>query len=237
MARLPILCYHKIGPISEEGRRLNVEPARLASHIKYFQRRGSEFVQARSLAHHWPQNAVCLTFDDAYISTLTYGVEVMSQLGVTASIYAVGSKLGLASDWDGAMARPLAPCELLVAAANKGFEIGNHTQTHRALAGRTWAEQLAEMQEAHNALASCCVTATSIAYPYGSFDFNTGIAFSHTGYSVGLGLSRRPAASGDLRAALPRIVIAYGDTAAHLIYKVLLRWRLPIGKIRASYIR
>lgn len=233
---LPILCYHKVGPAAEEGRWLNVEPSRLRSHIELFARRRYKFVQARSLALRWPERGICLTFDDAYDSTLIAGVEVMKELGVTASIYPVGSQVGGASVWDGDRARPLARAELLSSASNDGFEIGNHTWSHRPLADRDWGDQLEDMELAHRFLADMGITASSIAYPYGSFDANTLIAFERTGYSVGLGLSRRPATEGDDLAALPRIVVAYGDSNAHLLYKLFIRWRLPIGKSRPGYI-
>lgn len=237
MARmLPILCYHKVGPTKEEGRWLNVEPERMRSHIRLFSRRGYTFVQAKSLALHWPDRAICLTFDDAYESTLTYGVDVMRSMKVTASIYAVGSRIGDSSTWDGERARPLGSARLLQEAAAQGFEIGNHTNSHARLAGMTWSEQLEELEEAHRVLCGLGITAHSVAYPFGEFDSNTFLAFDKTGYGVGLGLSRRPAKDSDDLSALPRIVVAFGDSNAHLLYKVFLRWRLPVGKSRPGYI-
>lgn len=234
---VPILCYHKVGSAAEEGKWLNVEPERLRSHVRLFKKRGYTFVQAKSLSIRWPERGICLTFDDAYESTLMNGIEVMRNAEVTGSIYAVGSQIGGSSVWDGPLARPLASAELLKSVSAAGFEIGNHTNTHCRLSGNTWSEQLEEFESAHKALVEAGITANSVAYPYGDFDSNTVLAFEKTGYSVGLGLSRRPAFDSDALSALPRIVVAYGDSNAHLLYKVFLRWRLPFGKQRPGYIR
>ena len=75
----PILCYHKVGPEAEEGRFLNVSPERLASHVAWLKRR-YRLVRLRDLdldARH-----AALTFDDAYVSACSHGVEALDRAGV-----------------------------------------------------------------------------------------------------------------------------------------------------------
>lgn len=233
---LPILCYHKVGPLAEEGRWLNVEPATLRSHIRFFKRRSFRFLQAADLHGDWPAKAVCLTFDDAYRSTMTHGIETMRQEAVTASIFAVSSQFGGNSLWDGDRAGKLAEDSLLVEAALLGFEIGNHTASHPRLSQLSPERQMEEIQSCHQALLDLNIHATAVAYPYGSFDANTLEAVRKLGYSVGLGLSRRPARPSDRRLALPRIVLSYGDRLPMLLYKLHLRPRLPSSKSRSDYV-
>lgn len=233
---LPILCYHKVAPETEEGRRLNIAPETLSSHLNYFSRRGLRTVRARDLALDWPEKSVCLTFDDAYSSTLTSGIEVLQRHGATASIYAVGALIGRRSEWDGDLASPLADGDLLRFAAEAGFEIGNHSDRHPRLAELAFEEQLVELERGHLALVDLGIVAASMAFPYGSFNLQTREALRRAGYGVGLALGRRPARPGDDRLALPRIVIGFGDRLPLLLYKLHLKWRLPTTRRRPGYV-
>lgn len=224
----PILCYHKVGPVAEEGRWLNVEPHTLRSHIRFLKRRGYRFVRARELALLPGSGAACLTFDDAYVSTLTHGLEILRSEEVTASIYAVADLVGETSVWDEGRARPLASWAQLRAAAEMGFEIGNHTDRHPALATLGVDTQRDALDRAHRQLNQEGIIATSVAYPYGSHDAHTKAIVKQAGYGVGLALSRRMAAEQDDRLALPRIVVACGDSPLHLAYKMWIRPRLPM---------
>src|SRR4051812_17322791 len=114
MGRAIILCYHKVGPVATEGRRLNIEPARLRSHIRFFARRGFAFLLGRELAQSWPERSVCFTFDDAYTSTIRNAPELLEESGARGSFYAVSDKVGGSSGWDGSLARPLASWDELL---------------------------------------------------------------------------------------------------------------------------
>ncbi|MBX3117912.1 MAG: polysaccharide deacetylase family protein [Fimbriimonadaceae bacterium] len=233
---LPILCYHKVGTLKEEGRWLNVEPETLRSHIRFFARRKYSFVQACDLANHWPSRAVCLTFDDAYTSTLTTGIEVMRQESATASIFVVSSLTGKSSEWDGVRAAKLADTQLIIDASHLGFEIGNHTANHPRLSKLSEVQQLHELTKCHQVLVDLNIHPTTIAYPYGSHNQATFQAAQSLGYTVGLALSRRPANPTDQKLALPRIVISYGDRLPSLLYKLFLRPLLPSTKRREDYV-
>lgn len=227
-ALIPILCYHKVGPVSEEGRWLNVEPETLRRHIQFLKRRGYTLVRAREFAFRWEPGLACLTFDDAYLSTLTHGLDVMRSEGVLASIYAVPGLVGETSAWDGERARALASWAQLRRAHEEGFEIGNHTDRHPALAKLSADAQRDALLKAHQSLAQEGIIPTSVAYPYGSHDAQTKAIVRQAGYGVGLALSRRMALETDDRLALPRIVVAYGDSPLHLAYKMFVRPRLPM---------
>lgn len=193
-------------------------------------------MQACELAGDWPGRAVCLTFDDAYQSTLTHGIEVMHSEGVSASIYAVSAHMGYSSVWDGERAAKLASSELVVEASLLGFEIGNHTSTHPKLKELQPFAQIDELRKCHQALVDLNIQPSSIAYPYGSFNEDTKAIATDLGYSVGLALSRRSAEKRDDCLALPRIVVSYGDSLPMLLYKLHIRPKLRSSKRREGYV-
>lgn len=218
-----LLCYHKVGPAAEEGRRLNIEPASLRRQVRWLRRRGGQFIHARELARPWPSRGVCLTFDDGYVSTLTHGVEALLAEGAVGSIYAVADLVGRSSEWDKGNERPLADWRLLLDAQAKGIEIGNHTCVHPHLGNMALAEQAAEIGRAHEVLTANGIDSQSFCLPYGSHNAETSEAVAQTGYEVGLALRKRLPRPDDDRRLLPRIVVAYSDGVVGLIYKLKVK--------------
>lgn len=237
---LPILCYHKVAPAAEAGRRLNIEPEVLASHVRWFGRRRFRFVCAGDLSGKLPDKSVCLTFDDAYRSTLTYGLEVLAENGATGSIYAVPGLVAEAestgqsarSVWDGDQADELADVGLLRQAAKAGIEIGNHTYGHADLSELDERQATAEIAEADRKLREWGLEPRSLAAPYGKLPLPS----VRVPYRVVLGLGRRCARESDDRARLPRIVVAYGDRLPKLLYRIYIRPSLPTFRRRAHYV-
>lgn len=222
---LPILCYHKVGPIAEEGRWLNVEPARLDSHVRFFSRRGYGFIKAGELAEMFPPHAVCLTFDDAYHSALTHGLEVLKRHEATGTFYAVPTLVGKRSEWDGSRSKLLARVELLKDAQRAGCEIGNHTNTHADLSSLDLAAQLEEWKLADDWLLGQGLAPESLCYPYGKLNAESVAAAKAAGAKVAVALGKRPARVDDDRLRMPRIVISYSDGLPKLLYKLHIRPR------------
>lgn len=235
---LPVLCYHKVGPAHEEGRFLNVEPWRLETHVRYFARRGHRFLAAQDLAGDWPAKAVCLTFDDAYASTLEHGLPVLAGHRATATLYAVASLVGQTSSWDAERARPLASWDRLREAQRDGFEIGNHSLSHPRFAELDEAACAREVADAHRALLDQGLSPGSFCYPYGSRGTAAQRALAVGPYPVALLLGKRGARANDDRLGLPRIVVGYSDGLPKLLYKLHVRpllggaAPLPSAKLR-----
>jgi peptidoglycan/xylan/chitin deacetylase (PgdA/CDA1 family) len=228
MSRSVILCYHKVGPEAEEGRRLNVEPSRLRSHAAFFARRGVPFVLPRDLAGSWPVSSVCFTFDDAYTSAVLYAPAVLEEFGARGAFYAVTSLVGQSSTWDGNLARPLANWDHLRELDAKGHEIGNHTAHHPHLDVLSPSEQSEEVESAAQAFSTQGLSVLSFCYPYGGIGGVGAIAAA--GYKVALGLDKRIATDAHDRLRLPRIVVAFSDTIPMLLYRVYVRPRLRRNK-------
>jgi len=233
---LPILCYHKVGPAAQEGRRLNVEPRQLEAHVRYFVRKGRRFARTGDLEGGIPKGAVCFTFDDAYVSAMTHGVEVLSRHRVWGTFFAVPGLVGGESTWDGGEARPLAGWDALKAAQSEGMEIANHTMNHLDLTTLAMAQQAAEIEAAEDMLIQHGLGGRSVCFPYGRFNAGTMAAMDREGCKIGLALGRRPARPGDDLRRLPRIVVSYSDSLPKLLYKIHLRAKLPSFKKREHYV-
>ena len=184
-------------------------------------------MRAQELSRSWPKRAVGFTFDDAYLSTMTYGVEVMNESAAPGSFYAVAGMVGKASSWDAERGRPLADWDHLRSAASQGHEIGNHTFTHPQLARLDGEAQRVEIQCAHHLLREDGLECKSVCYPYGSLSAQTLAIAAELGYEIGLTLRRGIASDHDDHLSLPRVTIAYGDAIPLLLYKIFVRPKLP----------
>ncbi len=206
-----------------------MSPGRLRSHASYFKRKGYRFVRAGDLAQSWSEKTVCFSFDDAYWSTVEWGLPELDRLGVPGTLYAVTSLVGKTSNWDPSCPRPLAGWDALVSAQARGHEIGNHTHSHSRMSELTAEEQLSEIRIADEMLREHGITPGSFCYPYGAYDDTTVEVLGECGYGVGLALNKRVAAATDQRLVLPRIVVGYSDALPMLLYKIYLRPRLRRG--------
>ena len=222
-----LLCYHKCGPQVEEGTFLNVEPADLGRHVRFLMRRGYQTRPVRELQGGLRPGNLALTFDDAYRSTVQHAVPLLHALGATATLYAVAAKIGGTSDWDGERARPLASLDELLNAQALGFEIGNHTRSHLRLADLDAETVHNEIVGGREALREMGLGAESVCYPYGHATPDAVKAAERAGHQVGVALGKRWAVDADSLLALPRIVVAYSDRMAGLLYRLYVRPWLP----------
>ncbi|MDX2065368.1 MAG: polysaccharide deacetylase family protein [Fimbriimonadaceae bacterium] len=224
-----ILCYHKVGPEAEEGRFLNVSPDGLRRHVAFLARRGFRGVPLRELnpgeltrGRH--QRHVVMTFDDAYDSAVRHAPPVLEAAGWRGTFFAVP---GMAeSAWDQERARPLATEADLRTLVQRGHEVGNHSMTHPHLAGLPRRMVLDELHAAQQLLAAFGIRATTMCYPYGSYDANVLRVVKRFGfrYAVTLRKGLVPADAPPLE--LPRVVVGFRDTPALLTYKIWVRPKL-----------
>jgi len=218
-----ILCYHKVGPQSEEGRWLNIEPLQLARHVQLFTRRNFEFVTATQLKSKEWGKWVAFTFDDAYTSAVSNAPALLEDVGGRGTFFAVPSLVGQSSSWDGELARPLAGWKALRELQASGHEIGNHTNTHPRLDSLSLTGQILEISEAQRRLLQEGIETESVCFPYGNFNKETLSVIRECGMSVGLMLGKRVASSVDNRLCLPRVIVAYSDGVVKLLYKIYIR--------------
>ena len=220
-----LLCYHKVGPVAENGRWLNVEGATLAAHARHFTRRGWGFRTA-SQAPLRERGTIGFQFDDTYASALRHGREILDPFGITATFWVVPSLVGMTSVWDGDRAASLAGWDDLTSARDTGHEIGNHTLTHPHLPTLDPGAQMSEIFQARQLLGARGFPGGTVCYPYGEYDAGTLGAMLRLRCEAGFRLGKRPALPTDGLFQLPRIAVAYSDSVPKLLYKIWVRPRL-----------
>jgi peptidoglycan/xylan/chitin deacetylase (PgdA/CDA1 family) len=224
-----ILCYHKVGIESEEGRWLNCSPENLMSHANFFVRRNFNYFLpkdfAPSMTSERNSKRVCFTFDDAYVSAVQNAPPVLESVGFRGCFYAVPSLVGMSSLWDGERARPLATWAELLRIQSAGHEVGNHTFTHPKMSQLDYDEQLREWQLANEMLRDNGIEVQSGCFPYGDWCHDTLKSLRNSGIPVGLQLGKRPVGD-EPTVCLPRVIVSFSDRVPKLIYKIWVRPKL-----------
>jgi peptidoglycan/xylan/chitin deacetylase (PgdA/CDA1 family) len=170
---------------------------------------------------------VAITFDDGYRSVLEYGFPVLSELGLTASIYVptkwVGSDQpmrwpGIDSWSDGPQSGELLclDWDQLRELQEAGWEVGSHTVSHPFLPHLSDADLRTELSESRQTiereLGKPCHT---LAYPYGAHDHRVEAATKAAGYEAASILAAGPVG----RYHWPRIGVYSSDGRARFAIK------------------
>ncbi|MDD6316046.1 MAG: polysaccharide deacetylase family protein [Clostridia bacterium] len=96
--RVPILLYHNIteNPVS----RADISPAAFRSHMEALCAAGYTAVTAADLIAYveqgvpLPEKPVWITFDDGYLSNYTIAFPILRELGMRATVFAIGVSMG-----------------------------------------------------------------------------------------------------------------------------------------------
>jgi peptidoglycan/xylan/chitin deacetylase (PgdA/CDA1 family) len=218
-----VLCYHKVGLESAEGRWINVAPETLSKHIEFFLRRGYGVLPAERIFAAGVDRAISLTFDDAFSSMLENGMPVLERLRVPATIFAVSDRVGLSANWEGGKGESLASWDELRSAEKVGMEIGNHTATHASFADLDFEGQVAEIRRCHGKLIEEGLSPKTFCLPYGHYSADTSSAIKEAGYRIGFTVEKRQISESDDACLLPRFAMSYGDSVPGLMYKLFVR--------------
>lgn len=224
---LPILCYHKIGSRGEFGKRFNIEPARFATHVRFFNRQGFKSVLGRDLIESWPSKSVWFTFDDSFVSAATAGTQILEGCGFRGTFFVIPGLVGSESNWVGEGPFELADWAALGAIFSKGHEIGNHTWSHADLSGLSNDEQTCEIESAAKEFASHEMESRIFCFPFGRYNLQTVEVLGNLGFQVSVTTQKRIALPSDPKLELPRIPVGFSDSLPMLLYKLLVRPRLP----------
>ena len=107
-----------------------------------------------------------------------------------------------------------------------GHEVGNHTRSHPKLAELPIEQQFDQIESCRLAMLEAGLRSESFCYPYGSLKRTSLDAVARSGYRVGMALGKRLPRTDDPMLAIPRTVVAYGDSLPLLIYRLYVRPRL-----------
>ena len=183
-----MLMYHSIARPAEDPNRICVSPRRFAAQMRHLKRRGLRGVSARELLRASDEGRasglVGLTFDDAYEDFLSAAVPALERYGFSATVFAVGGRLGGENLWDERPRMRLLDAEGLREAARRGMEIGSHGMTHADLSGVPQTLLEREVSESRRVLGEALDREIEgFCYPYGGADEAAVHAASRAGYS------------------------------------------------------
>ena len=240
-ARLPVLLYHRVGPVRTGGHpELTVAPKKFESQLRVLARQGFKGISASS----WlatltdgaplPPRPIMLTFDDGYSDLAHQALPALQRLGWSATVFVATATIGGESDWDepeGA-AQPLLSAEDIRIWAAQAFEFGAHGATHCDLT-RVGPERLRqEVVGGRDALAELVGRpVTAFAYPYGSYNDDVRKVVGGS-FELAFGVDEGLNDAATDRTQLRRTMVQPGDTTLDLVLRARLGWS-PLERVRA----
>ncbi len=235
----PILMYHKVGASVDrpEETFLNVSAEtferqmRALARMRYRALTFAQVVEALRDGQPLPRRSFAITFDDGYQCVGDVAAPILERYGFPATVFVVSGAAGGANIWDGLTGRPvlpLMPWDRLRELTQAGWEMAGHTCTHPHLNELEDAEALREIVEGKAATeAQLGIRLQTFCYPFGHFNAKTPDLVRAAGFA-GACTTRSGLAKRDTDPfLLPRVKIAYRDGVAGMLYRLMVRPRLP----------
>jgi peptidoglycan/xylan/chitin deacetylase (PgdA/CDA1 family) len=173
--RSVILCYHGVGLTSTrlDPGFLRVRPDVFRAQLDLLLGAGFEFVTvaqfaARCTGAEPPPGLAAHSFDDGMDDNHSVVLPILTELGLTATVYVATGLIGKPNPWlaPAAGARMMDESELRELAA-AGFEIGAHSVTHSDLSQLDYESCLREMTESRRTLEHVIGSSVqTFAYPF-----------------------------------------------------------------------
>ncbi|MCW3099600.1 MAG: polysaccharide deacetylase [Chthonomonadaceae bacterium] len=236
---VPILMYHKVGAAVDhpEDTFLNVSgdaferQMRALAHMRYRAMTFAQIVEVLRSGQPLPRRVFAITFDDGYECVGDVAAPILERYGFPATVFVVSKAAGGANTWDGITGRPLLPLmawDHLRELGRVGWEMAGHTTTHPHLNELDDLEALQEIKEGKAAVeAQLDTSLQTFCYPFGHFNARTPALVQEAGF-VGACTTRSGLAKRDTDPfLLPRVKIAYRDGVAGMLYRLMVRPRLP----------
>ena len=216
MSRLPILCYHNVGPEPSAGRfaLLHVAEAKLERQLWTLRRIGLPGLSMTEglgrLGRGAGRGGVILTFDDGYADTLTAALPLLRRYDCRAICYVVSDCIGGHNRWDdgeGRERQPLMTREQIGLWLEAGMEIGSHSCSTPGWT--SWARRTpsARSREPGVSAAAFGVAVDYFAYPFGGLTAATVEEVKRCGYVSAVTTRPGIARGGDDVHRLPRLIV------------------------------
>ncbi|MEO8502417.1 MAG: polysaccharide deacetylase family protein [Acidobacteriota bacterium] len=189
-----------------------------------------------------PRRSVVLTFDDACCCFAEHAAPELIRRGMTATVFAVSSRLGGTNDWDhgaGERSEALMDAAALRSLAQQGFEIASHGRNHVDVSRCDEAALATELRDSKRDLESSLETPIrTFCYPYGRLDARARMGAERAGYLGAASIHGQPLANPHDPFAAARMIVRPGESALELRLKARgwypLWSRLPrLGLLRA----
>lgn len=227
--------YHKVG--AEPDRFLNVSVRSFTRQMRLLRKLGFSGITfdqaARGLfeGESIPPKPVCVTFDDGYANVAEFALPTLRERGWPATVFVPTAYVGLVNTWDEEYGHPVLPImgwEELKRLSAEGWEMSGHTRTHPKLAELKDEAALKEMLDGkHDLEAGVGTEVTTFCYPFGSVGPMTPGLCRKVGFRAACTTRSGLARAESDPWLLPRVKIAYRDDVWGLLYRLLIRPRLP----------
>ena len=223
-----ILTYHSI---DESGSPISISERVFRAQMAWLARSPVRVVPLDALMHMAPdEDAVALTFDDAFISFGDIAAPLLAEHELPATLFVVTDAAGGTNRWSGRVDRgipelPLLTWQSLGRLADQGVQLGAHTRTHADLA-RVDGSQLRDeiVGSAERIERETGRAPTAFAYPYGSVS-DAAVGVVATRFAWGCTTEMRSVAANEARALLPRLDMYYLRSAGQLERWGTIRFR------------
>jgi peptidoglycan/xylan/chitin deacetylase (PgdA/CDA1 family) len=240
-----VVFYHRVSGDRKPGQdRLDVTPERFERHMKWLRRLGMRAVPAAELiAFHTgteatlPRRAFVLAADDGFRDAV---VALGRHADLRPYLFVPTSAAGGSASWiDG---EQIASWEELTEVANRGAEIGSHTQTHVSLPDLDAETLAAELEQSLRELRARMPHAPAmLAYPHGRNDERVREATAAAGYRIAFATDPGRNGAGTDPYRLRRVGLKDWDGPTAVIWKActgeLVPWPLERWKLRLAALR
>ena len=229
MSRLPIVCYHNVGP-APPGRfgHLHLDVTKLDRQcwaMRHLGLRGVSITEGLArMRDETRSNTVALTFDDGYLDTLTAALPVLKRYAFRATCYVVSDCVGAHNRWDDEAGRERQ--ELMTQAQigewlAAGMEIASHSCTH------PWLNRIDDETAAHEIDDSRAalqrtfgVAIDHFGYPFGGLTDRIVELVRRSGYASAVTTQPGIARASDHPLRLPRLLVRGDNGLGSFLLKV-----------------
>lgn len=215
---IPILAYHRFGPVVSDG--MTVTTAAFESHLKWIQDHGYKVIPLRELVHRYfkagsppPAHSLVITVDDGHISVFTDLFPLAKKYRIPVTLFLYPSAISNASyamKWG--QLREMKKSGLV--------DFHSHTYWHpnfkkeRERLPREEYEKFVifQLQKSKTKLErELNIQVDLLAWPFGIYDPWLMAKAEEVPYAAAFTIERRPASTADPRMALPRYLLTDAD--------------------------
>jgi len=241
-----VLTYHSI---DDSGSAISVSREAFDQHVRWLTSGRVRVVPLTELAAApAEEDAVALTFDDAFANFATEAAPRLITNGLPATLFVVSDRIGTTNAWDGRPVRgiptlPLLDWPMLERLCAAGVTLGAHTRTHpdlTALDEPALDDEIVGCAERLRQRTGGVVAA--FAYPYGRV--NSAVARRvATAFALGCTTDFRALRSTEVAALLPRLDMYYFQRPGLLEnwgsdrFKRMIAVRRRLRRLRLSFDR
>lgn len=214
---IPILIYHEVGPVWGGDAQMFVEPSVFRAQMQYLQENGFTTISLQDLYNHFsrgyslPPRPVVITFDDGYAGVYRHAWPIMREYGFRGTLFVtdhIDDYLYMTK-------------EQVASLVEDGFELGNHSRSHRDLRAKADHELVHEVAHFNEELETTFgVEVIAFCYPMGFYDERVVKAVEQAGLRIAVTVRQGRAAPAQGLLTLHRIPIFRHDCVRSFARKI-----------------